>query len=748
MHQLTIIIPIYNGADHLKNLNLLLDAIDKKLVHVIVIDDASTDGSFNSLKKIQSKHDNLIIKRNKTNKGIGFTRNKGIHSTQTPYVCFLDIDDKFLLHLNHDIFRKLKILNSDFYIFNYTFKSFSSEMKIDYEPLNNVNLKNYPKLANVFPSWSAIYSMKFIRANKIKFKAKLYEDFDFTLHAVLEAKKISIFNDNIVEYNKNNTQSVTAFKDRNHLYYFLNHIVRVNKLISNKSRIISRSLIINRLSYYFSFLVNNFASKVVFDRKNTELLNTVRSIYKKHNMSIEELAGEEKIGILYDSEKNILGYYYFLFMQHNIKEFIDMLPWNKSLTINDYYSIKSQQPFLFLYLNDKLDNGEAKILHKARFVINFNRIESVSIHVGYTKTGTSFIQQNLLNSYDDLIKNGVLYPKSLLSFDTTEHDDTYNSDHNIFASYFKDRDLDPLMIMNFQDELNNHKSVKHLIISAENIIEFNEHSLNQLIDFFSDLKINMFLSTRDLLSWIDSSYKEKIKSSEYYLSMNNYLQSCILKNVLPMEKKITSLKQLSKKRGCVFNLFHFDASDEYFENLTSALASGQKITMNTQSARRASSDYSLADYINMRNFNYFYRKMRYESFVKIKREYLKSISVENSSDGDLDYTFISKNLPNKLYSQIGIKSKSYFDAYFTAKKYVKPSLMSPKFFNKQDLHKEKAITNRSGFMRMLVKKLIVIIIKIILGNYRTRKFLYKYYPYVSSFSVTKRIINIYKNNIS
>jgi len=304
------------------------------------------------------------------------------------------------------------------------------------------------------------------------------------------------------------------------------------------------------------------------------------------------------------------------------------------------------------------------------------------------------------------------------------------------------------MIMNFQDELNNHKSVKHLIISAENIIEFNEHSLNQLIDFFSDLKINMFLSTRDLLTWIDSSYKEMIKSSQYYLSMNNYLQSCIEKNVLPMEKKITSFKQLSKKRGCVFNLFNFDASDEYFENLTSALASGQKITMNTQSARRASSDYSLADYINMRNFNYFYRKMRYEPFVKIKKEYLKSISVENSSDDNLDYTFISKNLPNKLYSQIGIKSKSYFDAYFTAKKYVKPSLMSPKFFNKQDLHKEKAITNRSGFMRMLVKKLIVIIIKIILGNYRTRKFLYKYYPYVSSFSVTKRIINIYKNNIS
>lgn len=751
MNKLTIIIPIFNGAEYLNNLNCLLDTIDKNLVHVIVIDDASTDDTSNLLIKIQSKHDNLIIKRNKTNKGIGFSRNKGINSAQTPYICFLDIDDKFLLGLDHDLFCKLDKLNSDFYVFNYKFKSVWEEAKIHYEPLNNVNLQNYPKLANVFPSWSAIYSIRFIKAHKIKFKAKLYEDFDFTLHAVLEAKKISIFNDIIVEYNKNNTNSVSAYKDRQDLYYFLNHIARVNNLIDNKRRIISSSLIINRLSYYFSFLISNFGNKVFFDRRNIELLSTVRSIYKKHNISIEELVGEEKIGILYDKGKNILGYYYFLFMHRNIKEFINMLPWNKSLTIGDYYSVKSQEPFLFLYLNDKLDKGEVKILHKTSFIINFNQIESVSIHVGYTKTGTSYIQQNLLNSYDELIKNGVLYPKSLLSFGTTEYNNLYNSDHNLFASYFKDTDIDPLVMMNFQYELNNHISARHLIISAENIIEFDEYSLNKLIDLFSDLKINIILSTRDLLEWIDSSYKEKIKSSRYYLPMNNYIENCILKNILPIEKKISSLKQLSKKRGCVFNLFHFDASDEYFENLTLALTDGQKITINAPSNIRASSDYSLADYINMRNFNYFFRKMSYESFVKIKRDYLQSISVKNNSVSNLDYTFINQNLPRKLYIQIGIKSKIYFNTYFTAKKYIKPTLMKLDFFSNDDLYKEnknKTNDDQVGFIKNLVKKLIVALINFILGNYFTRKILYMLYPRLSSFPLTKRIIKIYKNNIS
>ena len=143
--------------------------------------------------------------------------------------------------------------------------------------------------------------------------------------------------------------------------------------------------------------------------------------------------------------------------------------------------------------------------------------------------------------------------------------------------------------------------------------------------------------------------------------------------------------------------------------------------------------------------------MSYESFVKIKRDYLQSISVKNNSVSNLDYTFINQNLPRKLYIQIGIKSKIYFNTYFTAKKYIKPTLMKLDFFSNDDLYKEnknKTNDDQVGFIKNLVKKLIVALINFILGNYFTRKILYMLYPRLSSFPLTKRIIKIYKNNIS
>ena len=98
MQKLTIIIPIFNGSSYLKNLVHLLDSIDENLATVLAIDDGSTDGTFDRLEEIKLNYPNLIVSRNKTNKGIGFTRNRGIGLVKTPYIGFLDIDDRFLLN--------------------------------------------------------------------------------------------------------------------------------------------------------------------------------------------------------------------------------------------------------------------------------------------------------------------------------------------------------------------------------------------------------------------------------------------------------------------------------------------------------------------------------------------------------------------------------------------------------------------------------------------------------------------------
>jgi glycosyltransferase involved in cell wall biosynthesis len=89
---ISIIIPTYNRAA------FLLEAIDSVFnqtcsdFELIVIDDGSTDGTTEALKKYV---DHLIYHR-QTNQGVSGARNQGLRMAQGKWVAFLDSDDLWL----------------------------------------------------------------------------------------------------------------------------------------------------------------------------------------------------------------------------------------------------------------------------------------------------------------------------------------------------------------------------------------------------------------------------------------------------------------------------------------------------------------------------------------------------------------------------------------------------------------------------------------------------------------------------
>ncbi len=92
----SVIIPTFNRS------NLLLRAVKSVLsqtyskIEVIVIDDASTDNTENTIKKIQKIHKNILYIKHKDNKGGSAARNSGIKKSKGEYVAFLDDDDQWL----------------------------------------------------------------------------------------------------------------------------------------------------------------------------------------------------------------------------------------------------------------------------------------------------------------------------------------------------------------------------------------------------------------------------------------------------------------------------------------------------------------------------------------------------------------------------------------------------------------------------------------------------------------------------
>ncbi len=98
----SVIIPLYNKAENIKN--TLNSVIEQSFTdfEIIIIDDGSTD---NSLKIVESITEPRLLVFSKPNEGVSLARNFGVSKANGKFVAFLDADD--LWKPNH-----LEVINS------------------------------------------------------------------------------------------------------------------------------------------------------------------------------------------------------------------------------------------------------------------------------------------------------------------------------------------------------------------------------------------------------------------------------------------------------------------------------------------------------------------------------------------------------------------------------------------------------------------------------------------------------------
>ena len=95
MIRISVIIPVYNAEEHLREcLNSVLDQTIKD-IEVICIDDGSTDYSYDIMLEYTRRYSNVIALQQK-NQGSGVARNKGIEQATGKYLCFMDSDDYYV----------------------------------------------------------------------------------------------------------------------------------------------------------------------------------------------------------------------------------------------------------------------------------------------------------------------------------------------------------------------------------------------------------------------------------------------------------------------------------------------------------------------------------------------------------------------------------------------------------------------------------------------------------------------------
>lgn len=123
-YDISIIIPVYNTEKYVDKciLSVINQLYDFNRLQIILINDGSTDNSFEICKKYSESYSNILL-LSKENSGVSETRNIGIKNALGKYIMFLDSDDYLSLNCCKELFNFFEKHYSEVDIVTYTLKS-------------------------------------------------------------------------------------------------------------------------------------------------------------------------------------------------------------------------------------------------------------------------------------------------------------------------------------------------------------------------------------------------------------------------------------------------------------------------------------------------------------------------------------------------------------------------------------------------------------------------------------------------
>ena len=89
----SVVIPVHNAGKTIRRCVDSLFANTFRDMEVIAVEDGSKDDSWAVLEELAKKYPGLTILKNAENKGVSYTRNRGLEQAKGEIICFTDSDD-------------------------------------------------------------------------------------------------------------------------------------------------------------------------------------------------------------------------------------------------------------------------------------------------------------------------------------------------------------------------------------------------------------------------------------------------------------------------------------------------------------------------------------------------------------------------------------------------------------------------------------------------------------------------------
>ena len=216
---LSIIVPIYNANNWLKECIRSIRPTTRILLEIILVDDGSTDNSSRLCDEL-AEEDHRIKILHKQNGGVSSARNSGLNLASGKYVMFLDADDTMIEFGWNAIEECLVSANCDLYVFSYNIYSINKKSTpVDLcKHIKSDDLESFDKILLTTPllntCWAKLYRLDTIKKNNIYFdtEIKIGEDLIFLLNYRRHINSLKILNVRVMNYIENHLSAMNTFE--------------------------------------------------------------------------------------------------------------------------------------------------------------------------------------------------------------------------------------------------------------------------------------------------------------------------------------------------------------------------------------------------------------------------------------------------------------------------------------------------------------------------------------------------------
>lgn len=230
--KVSVIIPVYNAAEHLEQCVGSVMAQTLRSIEIICVDDGSPDNSLEILQRLQQQDDRIVVV-SQENGGAGAARNNGLRHAKGEFLSFLDADDFFEPDMLEKAVEAAEAYTADFVVFG------SDQYHMDKQEFVPVpwvmRVKDIPPYMpfsyrqltdNVFKTfvgwaWDKLYCRSFVLEQELWFQEqRTTNDMLFVFSALVVAKRIAIVDQVLAHQRRGGSESLSVTRERSwHCFY-------------------------------------------------------------------------------------------------------------------------------------------------------------------------------------------------------------------------------------------------------------------------------------------------------------------------------------------------------------------------------------------------------------------------------------------------------------------------------------------------------------------------------------------------